>query len=195
VNGRLWAPWRIRFIRGGLRRPGCVFCRKVKPGNDARELVVVRYPRVMVVLNRYPYTNGHLLVIPYRHVGDITDLTAEESAELLSAAKDMMAALRRTHRPDGFNVGINVGRAAGAGIADHVHLHIVPRWSGDVNCMSAIGDVRVISESLTETYQLLCREVTRMTHRSKSKRTRRSMVIRQRRKRQAKRRKAAAQAA
>lgn len=151
---RVWAPWRTVYV-GKNQGEGCIFCNKYKDNRDAENYVLWRGEKVMVLLNIYPYTSGHLLVAPVRHVGDITELTDEESLELFQLTQRMISALRRAINPSGFNVGINLGSVAGAGIPGHFHLHIVPRWEGDNNFMPVISDTRVISEGLEMTYQKL----------------------------------------
>ncbi|MDD2443756.1 MAG: HIT domain-containing protein [Desulfotomaculaceae bacterium] len=150
---QIWAPWRMAYI-GGERGDKCVFCEKVDSDQDEKNLVLLRGDKTYVVMNLYPYINGHLLVIPKRHVGEIDDLTDEEMKELFQMTKKMVKTLR-AFRPDGFNIGINIGRAAGAGMPGHFHIHVVPRYSGDTNFMPVFGDVRVISESLEATYKKL----------------------------------------
>jgi len=132
---------------------GCVFCKAIKQDNDADNLVVARGLNAFVILNRYPYTSGHLLVVANAHLPSIEDLDAETRAEMMELATQGMRVLRKVYGPDAFNLGVNVGEAAGAGIADHVHLHIVPRWNGDTSFMSALGETRVLPENLDETYR------------------------------------------
>jgi len=152
----LWAPWRIEYVRGP-KAPGCVFCRALQgeAGSDRESLVLCRGERVFTLLNRYPYTAGHLMVVPRRHVAAMEDLTPAEAAELWAAAVRAKAALEAVFRPEGFNVGLNLGPAAGAGVKDHLHLHVVPRWVGDTNFMPVLGEVHVISQHLTEIYDSL----------------------------------------
>ncbi len=145
---RLWAPWRMHYIQSADDQEGCIFCRFPTEEDDANNLLVLRGRTAFVLLNAYPYSNGHLMVTPYRHTAEISDLNADEMAELMALTGDSIGLLRQVFRPDGFNVGMNLGRVAGAGIADHLHIHVVPRWSGDTNFMPVIGDVRVIPESL-----------------------------------------------
>jgi ATP adenylyltransferase len=134
---------------------GCIFCEKPAANEDEANLIVLRGAQAFVMLNLFPYTSGHVMVAPYRHTGDITSLTDEESLDLWHLAQRCVRALQRVYKPDGFNVGFNLGRAAGAGIEGHLHLHIVPRWHGDTNFMTTIGEVRVLPESLEETYRRL----------------------------------------
>ncbi|MFZ5591489.1 MAG: HIT family protein [Bacillota bacterium] len=151
---RIWAPWRTVYI-GKDHGDICIFCDKLQSDKDVENYVLYRGERVFVLLNLYPYNNGHLLIAPKRHVGDVTDLTPEELLELGLTTQKMTALLRRAFNPDGFNIGVNLGRIAGAGVPGHFHIHIVPRWGGDTNFMPVLGDVRVISEALDLTYQKL----------------------------------------
>jgi ATP adenylyltransferase len=131
----------------------CVFCTAIAQNNDTKKLIVARGQNAFVILNRYPYTSGHLLVVANAHLPSIEDLDAESRAEMMELATQGMRVLRKVYAPDAFNLGVNVGEAAGAGIADHVHLHVVPRWNGDTSFMSALGDTRVLPENLDETYR------------------------------------------
>lgn len=150
---QIWAPWRMVYI-GGERDAGCVFCDKAASAQDEENLVLLRGEKTFVIMNLYPYNNGHLLVMPKRHVGGMEDLDEEEMMELFQMTRKMVKVLGY-FKPQGYNVGINIGRAAGAGIPGHFHIHIVPRWIGDTNFMPVFGDVRVISESLEGTYKKL----------------------------------------
>ncbi len=153
---RLWAPWRHAYIASQGGRPrGCIFCAAKRARNDRAVQVLFRGRTVFALLNRYPYVPGHLLIAPYRHVRRLSQLTAEEAAELLLAAARMEQTLTRAMRPHGFNVGANLGRPSGAGIPGHLHLHLVPRWTGDTNFMPVIGRTRVISDSLDALYDVL----------------------------------------
>lgn len=155
---QIWAPWRMVYI-GGDRDDGCVFCDKAASAEDEQNLVLLRGEKTFVMMNLYPYNNGHLLVMPKRHVGEMEDLNEEEMMELFQMTRKMVKVLGY-FKPQGFNVGINIGRAAGAGIPGHFHIHIVPRWIGDTNFMPVFGDVRVISESLDGTYKKLKQSLT-----------------------------------
>ena len=150
---RLWAPWRAPYITHTSRQPkGCIFCRAKRARDDRAVHVVARGRRVFCLLNLYPYNNGHLMVSPYRHIGSLHRLTAPEMQEMLGMAARMTAALTYLFHPDGFNLGINVGRIAGAGIPGHMHLHVVPRWQADTNFMSVVSNTKVISQSLEALY-------------------------------------------
>lgn len=151
---QIWAPWRIEYIRGG-KPDGCILCEKPKENNDVVNYILYRGEKNFVMLNAYPYNPGHLMVAPYRHVAGLDGLTEEERHEHVDMVSRSIEVLREVFNPGGFNIGVNMGRIAGAGIDDHVHTHIVPRWQGDTNCMPVISDVRVIPEALAETYEKL----------------------------------------
>ncbi len=152
----LWAPWRGRYLRQlGPRR--CLFCVAKRPRDDRKHYVIYRGKMVFVILNLYPYNNGHLMIAPYRHVGTLDRVREGEAVELLRVTSRMERLLTRAIRPHGFNVGLNVGRAAGAGIPGHLHVHVVPRWIGDTNFMPVLGHAKVISQSLDELYRHLRR--------------------------------------
>jgi ATP adenylyltransferase len=151
---RLWAPWRLEYIQSADEQDGCVFC-LARDGDDAERLVVHRGSRAFVLLNRFPYASGHLMVAPARHVGDYGDLEDDEALEIHRLARDGMAALAETFAPQGHNLGWNLGRVAGAGVVDHVHQHVVPRWGGDTNFMPVLADVRVLPEHLEATRRKL----------------------------------------
>ena len=151
---KLFAPWRIGYILG-KKEKGCVFCRMAGENKDKENFILRRGKTVFSVLNLYPYNNGHLMVVPYRHVADLSLLTEEERKELMEEAGRCAEKLKETMRTDGFNIGMNIGRAAGAGIADHLHFHVVPRWVGDENFMTTVGDVKVIPEGLQDVYKKL----------------------------------------
>lgn len=151
---QIWAPWRMVYIGRDRKEDKCVFCEKAVSADDEQNLILLRGENTFVIMNLYPYNNGHLLVIPKRHVGDIEDLNGEEMMELFQTTQKMVRVLR-CFNPQGFNVGVNIGQAAGAGIPGHFHIHIVPRWVGDTNFMPVFGDVRIISESLEGTYKKL----------------------------------------
>jgi ATP adenylyltransferase len=153
----LWAPWRIQYITGD-KEEGCIFCRKPKEGNDKKNLILYTGETSFIIMNRYPYSNGHLMAVPYKHTNNLSDLTQEERLELMNLTVKCTDILRAI-RPDGFNIGMNLGRAGGAGIDDHLHYHIVPRWNGDSNFMAVIADVRVMPEYLEETYETLSKHL------------------------------------
>jgi len=150
----IWAPWREEFILG-KKEKGCIFCRRLKRKNDRKDLILARGKKNFVIMNRYPYTNGHLMVVPYRHVAELSVLTSEEALEMMRLAAHSVEALKKSIRPQGFNLGMNLGRSAGAGVEGHLHLHIVPRWAGDANFMPVIGKTKVFSLSMGKTYDRL----------------------------------------
>ncbi len=151
----LWAPWRLEYVRSADDDAGCLFCRAAEPGGDEEKLVVRRGRAAVVLLNKYPYASGHLMVAPARHVGDFAELSDEEALEIHRLAGQGMGALAETYAPQGYNAGWNLGRIAGAGVVDHVHLHVVPRWAGDTNFMPVLADVKVMPEHLAETRRKL----------------------------------------
>lgn len=152
---RLWAPWRIGYVSGASRSDGCLFCAALAAEDDRTALILCRRPRAFLLLNAFPYSPGHLMTALNRHVGPLEEATPEELGESMALVQSAIRALSIVYRPDGFNVGVNQGRVAGAGVEDHLHLHVVPRWNGDTNFMPVLGDVRVLPESLTATYDRL----------------------------------------
>ena len=153
----LWAPWRMTYLECKDKQATdcCVFCVRDIEGQDAQRLILLRGQHAFVVMNKYPYTNGHLLIAPYRHVPDILDLESEEHAEMFQLLRKCRIVMQECLKPQGYNVGINLGKIAGAGLAEHLHMHIVPRWTGDTNFMPVFADVRVIPQHLEETYGIL----------------------------------------
>lgn len=157
----LWAPWRMEYLRGSLvddKETGCVFCRMLSEDRDEENYIVYRGQSSFVVLNLYPYNNGHLMVVPNRHVGNFAELLPKELLELNQLLQTSLRALEGTMQPHGFNIGMNLGRVGGAGIADHVHYHLVPRWNGDTNFMPVVGQTKVLSESLHDGWEKLSKE-------------------------------------
>ena len=152
---QLWAPWRLEYVTNADDQPGCVFCLAAAAGSDEEALVVRRGGRAFVLLNKYPYASGHLMAAPYRHVGELGGLSDEEALELHRLAAIAVDVLARTMQPQGYNLGWNLGRIAGAGVVDHVHQHVVPRWAGDTNFMPVLADVKVMPEHLDETRRRL----------------------------------------
>jgi ATP adenylyltransferase len=153
---KLWAPWRITYVRHACDEgQKCIFCTIPKEDNDEENLVLCRGERTFTMLNRFPYNTGHLMVAPYSHVASIEDLGTEELLEMFTEVQRWVALLKTVVNPQGFNIGINIGRIAGAGYDEHVHVHVVPRWGGDTNFMPVIGDVKVIPEGLKENYRSL----------------------------------------
>jgi ATP adenylyltransferase len=151
---QLWSPWRLEYLQGPEPQ-GCIFCHAAQSAADHDNLVLLRGDQVFLILNRYPYNNGHLMVVPYHHVPSLEHLDGATLTEMMLSINRGLTALRSAMAPDGFNVGINLGRVAGAGIEDHVHVHIVPRWLGDTNFMPVVGDMRVIPQTWMQTYDQL----------------------------------------
>jgi ATP adenylyltransferase len=151
---QLWAPWRLEYITSADEETGCIFCRAAEAG-DEDGFVVKRGDLAFVLLNKFPYASGHLMIAPYRHEGEFGELTSEEALEIHRLASAGAAALAETMRPQGFNLGWNLGRIAGAGVVAHVHLHVVPRWAGDTNFMPVLADVKVLPEALADTRRKL----------------------------------------
>jgi len=154
----LWAPWRLSYI-AAAKPPAaddlCFICQGLREQDDRRNLIVLRTPRSVVVLNRFPYNNGHLLIAPQAHKGNLDDLDADELLEVMETMRRQVRLLCRFMKPDGYNIGLNLGRAAGAGLPGHLHWHVVPRWNGDTNFMPVISDSRVVPQSLDALYDLL----------------------------------------
>ncbi|MEM0329637.1 MAG: HIT domain-containing protein [Nitrososphaerota archaeon] len=152
----LYAPWRIAYIKWFSKKGReCFLCEASREKDDARSLIVYRGRSCFVILNKYPYNNGHLMIAPCKHAGKISDLGDDELLELIELLKLSIAALEAEYKPDGFNVGLNLGRAAGAGLEEHIHLHVVPRWFGDTNFMPVLADTKVVPESLEESWRRL----------------------------------------
>jgi ATP adenylyltransferase len=151
----LWTPWRYRYVASAAKVEGCVFCRAVASQDDVQTLVVWRGKKNFVILNRYPYTSGHIMVVPYEHQADLKALDPETLGEMMALVQRVQRAFETLYRPDGYNLGMNLGRAAGAGIADHLHMHVLPRWMGDTNFMTTVGETRVQPEELETTYERL----------------------------------------
>ncbi len=154
---KLWAPWRSKYTKMVKSIKGCIFCSKPKEKKDKSNYIVTRSRHSFLMLNLYPYNNGHIMVAPYRHVKDFSKLTEEEMLDLLKLMKVSQALLSKTLKPEGYNIGINIGKAAGAGYKGHLHIHIVPRWVGDVNFMPVFSSTKVVSESLDALYSNLKR--------------------------------------
>ncbi len=151
----LWAPWRMEYILSNDKVDGCILCPGEDRSRDAERLILHVGKRTMVIMNKYPYINGHLLVAPVRHIGGVEDLSDEEMLDAMNMVRTCIGVLKKQMGPDGFNVGLNLGRVAGAGMEDHLHFHVVPRWNGDTNFMAVFGDVRVIPQHIQETYSQL----------------------------------------
>jgi ATP adenylyltransferase len=153
---RIWAPWRLEYVKDTSKdkESECIFCAALDadPEDDAENLIVRRGERCFVILNKFPYTNGHLMVAPYEHIAQLQGLDEETLAELMSLAQRGIAALETSYAPHGYNVGFNQGRVAGAGVEHHIHMHVVPRWGGDTNFMPVLGDTRVMNQTLADSY-------------------------------------------
>lgn len=149
------APWREQYVKRGSRRPGCVFCDAARLDDDRAALILYRGRHNFIILNRYPYTIGHLMIAPNRHLASFTRTSREAGEELADLLKLSLRVLQKAYRPEGFNAGMNFGRSAGAGIVDHYHLHVIPRWPGDSNFMPIVGQTRVVIEDLQKTYARL----------------------------------------
>jgi len=151
----LWAPWRMNYILSDQKEEGCIFCPGEDRSKDGERLILYVGSLTVAMMNRFPYNNGHLLVAPVRHVAQMEDLSDEETLDLLRIVRESIGILRKVMQPEGFNVGMNLGCIAGAGMEEHMHFHIVPRWSGDTNFMTVLGEVRVIPEHIKETHRKL----------------------------------------
>ncbi len=151
---QLWAPWRMEYIQQG-KVAGCILCEKPRQDSDVANYILYRGEKNYIIMNAYPYTPAHLMVVPYRHLASLEELTAAERHEHFDIVSRGVKVLRQLFSPDGFNLGVNIGKAAGAGIEGHIHTHIVPRWQGDTNFMTVIADDRVLPEALAATYQKL----------------------------------------
>ncbi len=151
---RLFSPWRMKYIQNTKTNDeGCIFCDALKKKDDDSNLVIVRGNASFVMLNLFPYTSGHMMVAPFAHKANLDELTPQSRAEMMELVSQCIVVLKKVYNPQAFNVGANIGEAAGAGVPGHVHLHIVPRWAGDTNFMSTVGEVRVLPESIEQTYQ------------------------------------------
>ncbi len=157
ANHRIWAPWRLAYVKDASKdlEQECVFCAKPAEGDDRASLIVHRGERCFVILNLYPYTNGHLMVAPFEHIGAIQEIPAETTAEIMTLSQRAITILEETYAPHGFNVGFNQGRVAGAGVEHHIHMHVVPRWGGDTNFMPVLADTRVMPQTLEQSYEAL----------------------------------------
>lgn len=151
----LWAPWRMAYIEGSTEQDGCIFCGRLAESDGPENLILHRAEHTFIILNRYPYTNGHMMIVPFDHRASLEELEPETQAELMRLTAQAVSLLRRVYAAEAFNIGINIGEAAGAGVADHVHVHVVPRWLGDTNFMATTAKTRVLPEALEVTYQRL----------------------------------------
>jgi len=157
ANQRIWAPWRLAYVKDAAKDSddACIFCAKPAEDDDEANLIVHRGDLCFVILNLFPYTNGHMMIAPYEHVAALEDVSADALAEMMALAQRGIRALDDVYAPHGYNVGFNQGRVAGAGVEHHIHLHVVPRWGGDTNFMPVLGDTRVLPQSLEDSYAAL----------------------------------------
>ena len=151
----LWSPWRYRYVTQAVPQQGCVFCLKMQENDDERNLVLYRGVNNFVLLNLFPYTSGHLMIAPYAHIGQLSEADDATWIEMMSLTRTAERALQQGYKPEGINLGMNLGKSAGAGIADHIHMHVLPRWHADANFVSVIGETRVLPEALEDTYKKL----------------------------------------
>ena len=149
----IWSPWRMEYIENNTKEDGCIFCNAQDKEDSAENLIVFRGERSYVILNRFPYTSGHLMIVPLEHQPTLEELDAQTRAEMMELTSRSMTVLRNVYNPQAFNMGANIGEAAGAGVREHVHIHVVPRWYGDTNFMSTLGETRVLPETLEDTYE------------------------------------------
>jgi len=152
LMNHIWSPWRMEYIENNNKEAGCIFCSAQEREDSAENLIAFRGESAYVILNRYPYTSGHLMVVPFDHKANLEDLDPQTRAEMMELTTRCITILRRVYHPQAFNMGANIGEAAGAGVKAHVHIHIVPRWAGDTNYMTILGDTRVLPETLERTY-------------------------------------------
>lgn len=160
----LWTPWRYAYVTQTDKAPGCIFCEKAKEKDDRKALIVHRGPRCYILLNAYPYTPGHVMVVPYEHLDELQKLPTPTASEMMALSQRMEGVLRELYKPDGINLGMNIGKAAGAGVAGHVHLHILPRWVADSNFMSAVAETRVLPETLETTWEKVKGKLEGLNH-------------------------------
>jgi ATP adenylyltransferase len=151
----IWSPWRYRYVADAAKDDRCVFCRSLEANDDAKTLIVLRAEKNFIILNRYPYTSGHVMIVPYVHSADFGAMAPDIFAEMIALAQRVQRAQQELYHPEGYNLGMNLGRAAGAGITGHLHLHVLPRWAGDSSFMTVIGETRTEPEELSTTYERL----------------------------------------
>jgi ATP adenylyltransferase len=153
----LWTPWRYRYVANATKENRCIFCDALALGDDAKGLILLRGKKNFIILNRFPYTTGHSMVVPFAHVAELAACDAETLSEMMRLAQRLQVALGAVYQPQGYNLGMNLGRSAGAGVADHLHLHVLPRWLGDTNFMTTVGETRLEPEDLAVTHEKLRR--------------------------------------
>ena len=151
----LWSPWRYRYVAQTAPEPGCIFCRKMQENDDERNLILYRGINNYVLLNLFPYTSGHLMIAPYAHIAELSQADDATAMEMMALTRKAEQALQKAYQPEGINLGMNLGKSAGAGISDHIHMHVLPRWHADSNFLTTIGETRVLPEALPDTYQRL----------------------------------------
>ena len=149
----LWTPWRYNYVTNSEKTPGCIFCEVVKAQDDEKVRIVHRGQHCFIILNTFPYTSGHVMVVPYAHLDELQKLPADAAQEMMGLSQKMEGVLRELYRPDGLNLGMNIGKAAGAGVAGHIHMHILPRWVADSNFISVVGETRILPETLEVTWR------------------------------------------
>jgi len=149
----IWTPWRYAYVTGAEKSSGCIFCDCAGPQDDEKSRIVHRGKHCFIILNTYPYTSGHVMVVPFQHVDELRKLSPDAATELMALCQRMEAVLRGLYKPEGINLGMNIGKAAGAGIARHIHMHVLPRWTADANFMSVVGETRVLPEALDVTWR------------------------------------------
>lgn len=158
----LWTPWRFGYVAAASRSAGCIFCQALALADDAQARIVYRGRRNFIILNRFPYTTGHSMIVPFQHIGQLSRCDDATLAEMMELARRLEQALGELYHPDGYNLGMNLGRSAGAGVADHLHLHVLPRWTGDTNFMTTVAETRLEPEDLAETYRKLREALARL---------------------------------
>jgi len=156
----LWTPWRFQYITSAGKTPGCVFCEKAAEKDDRRALIVHRARHCFIILNAFPYTSGHAMVVPYAHLDSLQTLPEDARNEMMDLTQKLEGVLRKLYNPDGINLGMNIGKAAGAGVAGHIHMHVLPRWAGDSSFMTTVSETRVLPEDLETTWERMTKEWT-----------------------------------
>ncbi|MDP9264302.1 MAG: HIT domain-containing protein [Acidobacteriota bacterium] len=151
----LWTPWRYAYVSGAEKATGCIFCDAPKLEDDGKTFIVHRGHHCFIILNTYPYTSGHVMIVPFAHLDELQKLPVTAAQEMMALAQKMEGVLRAVYRPEGINLGVNIGQAAGAGVVGHVHMHVLPRWTADSNFMTAVSETRVLPEALETTYERL----------------------------------------
>ncbi len=159
----LWTPWRYRYITDAAKDDRCIFCDALAAGDDAKSFIVHRGKKNFVILNRFPYTTGHVMIVPFAHIAELSGCDAATLAEMMELAASVQVALAAAYSPEGYNLGMNLGRCAGAGVTGHLHLHLLPRWTGDTNFMATVGETRIEPEELSVTYEKLRRALSALS--------------------------------